>query len=776
MLVSLLWLEELLGMKLEIDRIKKDALSLGFEVEETTRLAPDHVVVGKIIAVKPHPRRTDLYVLRIRTNKELCIVSADTTIAVDDRVLVCPAGAVFKDQTIAPRDFDGVTSQGMLISEQELGLIDRSIGVIVLDKGKPGDSFAACFDDVVLDMSATPNRPDWLSVDGIARELAIRLAIDYNTHSVINRLPDVIPANKRGTFSLTLQDHRGCPRYTARLFQDIIVKESPFWIKWRLHCMGMNAVNNVVDITNIIMLLTGQPLHPFDHDLLKNGIIVRKARPNEIFVTLEGTELKLDPDDCVIADAGGPIALGGIIGSPRAQISKHTNRVVLESAYFDPKTIAHTSHRLGVTTEASMRFERGGDLYAVDGVSDLTGDWFEQYTSAKESYYVSAGKKGKPVTISFTPNRLNEVLALSLKKTEIKTILKKADVKITGTDIYTAHIPHFRRDLCIEEDIYEEVARIYGYMNIPEIRPGRWGGRVKPDADRKQEMAIRNRLVGQGFSETYNLSLIASSQAVQFGFGDFVTLKNPLNERFDALRPTLFIGLIDSVNYNLSQGNKSLKLFEIGNILLNQEPFQECRIGIVLGGKRYPDHWERCDERLDYYDVKGVVETLCCVLHVKDISFKAAPRTGFTQSTTILMAGKELGYLGSIDPLYCKEPYYYAELSLDRLLAMRSESCYIAPARFPANTRDLSFLVEKDVTVPRLMASIQKMGGPVLEKVTLFDYYKGKNLPERCKNLGFRLYFRAPDRTLNDKEVDTFVDKIELEITKRFNAKLRKKE
>jgi phenylalanyl-tRNA synthetase beta chain len=776
MLISMLWLEELLGASLEVDQIKKNALSLGFEVEETTHLAPGHVVVGKIIDAKPHPRRTDLQVLRIRTHKELCIVSADTTVSVNDRVLVCPAGAVFKDQTIAPRDFDGITSQGMLVSEQELGLIDRSTGVIVLEKGKPGDTFAACFDDVVLDMSATPNRPDWLSVDGIARDLAIRLAIDYSTRSVINRLQDVMQASKRGTFSLTLQDKQGCPRYTARLFQDIVVKESPFWIKWRLHCMGMNAVNNVVDITNIIMLLTGQPLHPFDHDLLKDGIIVRKARPNEPFITLEGTELKLDPDDCVIADNAGPIALGGIIGSPRAQISKTTNRVVLESAYFDPKTIAHTSHRLGVTTEASMRFERGGDLYAVDGVSDLTGEWLTQYAAAKEYHYVSAGKKGKSITISFTPDRLNEILALSLKITEIKTILKKADVKITGTSTYTAHIPHYRRDLMIEEDIYEEVARIYGYMNIPEIKPVRWGGRVQPDADRKQEMFIRNHLVGQGFSETYNLSLVASSQAAQMGFNDFVTLKNPLNERFDALRPTLFIGLIDSVNYNLSKGNRSLKLFEIGNILLNQDPFQECRIGIVLGGKRYPDHWARSDEHLDYYDIKGVVENLCCVLHVKDISFKAAPRTGFKQSATILIAGKELGYLGSIDPLYCKEPYYYAELSLDKILAMRSESCYIAPARFPANTRDLSFLVENDVTVPRLMASIQRMGGPVLDKVTLFDYYEGKNLPERCKNLGFRLHFRAPDRTLNDKEVDKFVDKIEMEITKRFNAKLRKKE
>jgi phenylalanyl-tRNA synthetase beta chain len=776
MLVSLIWLEELLNAKLDIEQIKKDALSLGLEVEGVTHNAPEHVIVGTIISAKSHPQRSDLQILRLRTDQEITIVSADLSIAPGDRVLVCPVGKIFQDQTIAPRSFDGIESQGILISEQELGLVEQSSGVIVLDRGKPGDPFSSLFDDIVLDMSTTPNRPDWLSVDGIAREIAIRLDMDYSKRSATNDIDNAVQTNKRGSFRLDLDDKKGCPRYTARLFKDIDLQESPFWMKWRLYCMGMNTVNNIVDITNMIMLLTGQPLHPFDHDLIKGGIIVRKARPNEVFITLEGTELKLDTDDCVIADEQGPIALGGIIGSQRAQISGKTGCVVLESAYFDPKSIAHTSRRLGVITEASTRFERGGDIHGVDGISQLTGAWLKKYADAEEYEYVATGEKGKHVDIPFSPERLNKTLALSLKKDEIQKILNKVNVEVTGTDPLTAHIPYYRRDLLIEEDIHEEVARIYGYMNILETMPDKWGGRVVVDENIKQERMIRSFLVGQGFSETYNLSLIAGSRLTQIGFTDFVSLRNPLNERFDALRPTLLIGLVDSINYNLSKGNRSLKLFEIGNILLPAEPFQECRIGIMLGGRRYIDHWEQKNEHLDYYDLKGTVENLCRIFHVKDIAFKVTPRYGFSQAATILLAGKELGYLGSIDPRYCRESYYYAELSRDRLFSSRSDTCYITPPKYPANTRDLSFLVDKAVEVPHLLASVRTMGGPILEQVTLFDYYEGRNIPERCKNVGFRLFFRAPDRTLNDNEVDKFVNKIETEITKRFSAKLRKKE
>jgi len=777
MLITVKWLEELLGKKLEVERLKRISLNLGLEVEEVTSLAPPDLRIGRIERLTPHPTLGNLTILQVKLNKRLQIVTAAKNVKKGDLVLVGPAGIKFNEQTIKEKDFKGVKSQGVLISEQELGLAESSTGVIILERGKPGALFKDFFDDLVLDMSTTPNRPDWLSVEGIAREMAVGLNINKAVRPAADRLLYASKqTNRRGSFKIEIKDLTGCPRYTARIFNNVEVKESPFWMKWRLHCMGMSHVNNIVDITNIIMLLTGQPLHPFDLDLLKGGIIIRKAKSGEKFTTLEGTKLTLTKDDLIIADDNGPIALAGIIGARCAQITENTKRVLLESAYFDPKYIAHTSRRLGLITEASMRFERGADISAVDKASLRSGELFKRYASAKEQEFLGEGEKGKAVRIKFSLDRLNKILSLTLTSDQVKSLLKKIDIQVSGRGKLLARIPHYRRDLRIEEDIYEEVARVFGYMKIPETMPQRWGGRVKIDRMRMYENNVKNYLLGQGYSEAYTLSLTASSRLLKSGFDKFVTIKNPLNERFDALRPTLFFGLLDCVNYNLSKGNRSLRFFEIGNILLPEDPFQERRLGLIVGGEQYPDFWNKRGEVIDYYDAKGIVESIFKLLHIKEIQFTEVTKRGFSQATTVQLAGKELGFVGCIESTLCKSPYYYAELHLEKILKLITETYYIPPAKYPANTRDLSFLVDIGVEVPRLIKMITEVGGPILEKVILFDYYKGENLPADKKNLGFRLYFRSPDRTLTDSEVDAFVKRIEEELSKKVDAKLRKKE
>ncbi len=775
MLVSTKWLEQLLGTTLDISTIKRTALNLGLEVEAEDNYAPMDIIIGRIENLKPHPSQKNLSILKIQTTRKVQIVTTAKNVKQGDLVLVGHAGSQLNGQTIVERDFNNVKSQGILISEQELGLAKESTGVIVLEKGSPGSLFKDIFDDQVLDMGTTPNRPDWLSIEGIARELSIGMGISPKISRYM-RFHALEQHSCARSFEVRIRDLQGCPRYTARIFDNVVLKESPFWIKWRLHCMGMKAVNNIVDSTNIVMLLTGQPLHPFDLDLIKGGIIVRKARNAEEITTLEGTTFKLDKNDLVIADKDGPIALAGVIGVQRAQISNSTKKVLLESAYFDPKGIAHTSRRLGLVTEASIRFERDADISIVERTSALTGEWFKTYACAREREFISVGKKRKLNTITFSLSRLNEILSLSLTTGQIKKILKKIDVHVTGTRTLCAKIPHYRRDLKIEEDIYEEVARIFGYMKIPETMPKGWGGRVIISKNHIHEETIRNYLVGQGFSETYNLSLIASTRLVDYGFDTFVRIKNPLNERFDALRPTLFLGLLDSVNYNLSKGNRSLKLFEIGNILLPEMPYQEKRLGAILGGKQYPNFWNQADELIDYFDAKGDVEGIFHLLHIDDVRFKETSLRGFSQAVTVQLSGKELGFLGCIDESLCKEPYYYFELALARVVSFVSEPFYLPPPKYPANTRDLSFLVSEKVEVPHMVELITKVGGPVLDRVILFDFYKGENLPPDTKNLGFRLYFRASDRTLTDKEVDGFIKKIEHELSGKFSATLRKKE
>ncbi len=773
MLVSIKWLEEILGTHLALETLKVVALNLGLEIESAESLAPAGIVLGQIQGIVPHPKQKNLKVLTIKTNKKVQIVTAAQNVKQGDFVLVVPAGTTFKGEEIKERDFEGVSSQGMLVSEQELGLAEKSVGVIVLEQGKPGVLFKEFFDDVVVDMKTTPNRPDWLSVMGIAQDLAIGLGISMKKlagHEPIKQI------NRMAGFKIRIQDLEGCPRYTARIFEDVSVGESPFATKWRLYCMGMNAINNVVDITNIVMLLTGQPLHPFDLDLLKGSILIRKAHEQEGFVTLEGTLLKLDKHDLVIADADGSVALAGVVGSKRAQISSATKRVLLESAYFNPKRVAHTSRRLGLKTEASMRFERGGDIWAADQASEQCRDLFKTHVKAQEVEFIGVGKKGKPTYVRFSRERLNAILSLRLTGSRIKALLAKAGVLVTGRNLLRARIPSYRRDLNIAEDIYEEVGRIYGYAKIPERAPQKWAAQALINKNLNYEEAMRSYLVGQGFSETYNLSLVASERLKEFGFSNFVKIRNPLSERFDALRPNLFVPLLDCLNYNLAKGNRSLKIFEIGNILLANAPYQEKRLGLLMGGERYPGYWAQDNELINYYDTKGVVETIFSFLHLKENSFKPANKSGLENALEVFYSGRVCGYLGQIQESLCKGQYFYAELALDSIWSYIVEPFYIPTPKFPANTRDLSFLVDEKVEVPLVIDLIVRVSGPVLEKVNLFDYYKGDNLPPGKKNLGFRLDFRAPDRTLTDQEVDGFVNKIAGDVMDTFGAALRTKE
>ncbi|MGD9379461.1 MAG: phenylalanine--tRNA ligase subunit beta [candidate division WOR-3 bacterium] len=776
MLFSIKWLEEFLRVKININKLEKVCLNLGLEVEDQIEYAPKGMVIGRITSLKPHPKEKNLDILNIKLEKPVQIVTAAKNLTVGDLVLVVPAGAELNGHPVEKKDFNGVQSQGILVSEQELGLAETSTGVIVLDRGKAGAPFTTYFDNLVVDVGATPNRPDWLSLEGIAREISGTLGIDYAKLSSLDRLYAPKQHNKAGAFKIRIKDIESCPRYTGRVFENVSVAESPFWLKWRLQCMGMKSINNIVDTTNLIMLLTGQPLHPFDLDLLKGGVIIRRAHAGEKFITLDGTALKLTKEDLVITDKEGPIALAGIVGAKRAQISQATRRVLLESAYFDPKRIGHTARRLGIMTDASMRFERGADIAIIDAASAMAGTLIKQHAGGQEKEFIALGKKASPKRVRFSLTRMNDLLSLNLSSKQVKDTLKKISIQVTGTTRMVAKIPHFRRDIWIEEDIYEEVARVYGYMRIPETEPRKWSGRAKMNKALEYEENIKNYLTGQGFDETYNLSLMSGRTLMQSGFSDFVRILNPLNERFDSLRPTLFFGLLDALKYNLSKGNKSLKLFEIGNILLSKSPFQERKLGVMLGGQRYEDLWQENDDRLDYYDAKGVLESILDVLRIKETSFKPAKKDGFDQGVVVRASGKELGFLGTIDASFCKEPYFYFELTLDSLYDMVSDPFYMPPPKFPANTRDLSFITAEDTQVPDMMNVVSRVGGPVLEKVVLFDYYKGKNLPVAKKSLGFRLHFRAPDRTLTDKEVDIFVKRITEEIMKTFNASLRTKE
>ncbi len=771
MLASVKWLEEILNTKLDIKALEKAANNLGMEIGQQYQYCPGDIVIGRIVKINPHPTLKNLNILDIKTTTHHQIVTSAMNIKVDDLVFVVPSGKKFKDKVVGERDFNGVKSTGMLVSEEEMGIAEKSTGVIVVDRGNEGAHFKDVFDDLVLDIKVNTNRPDLLSILGVAREFSLGLGIKF---SYKEKNPEQV--NHNDTAVVKIKDLDGCPRYTARIFEDVVIKESPFSVKWRLSCMGMKGINNVVDITNINMLLTGQPLHPFDLDLIKEPIIIRSAQKNEQFVTLEGTVFKLDEKDLVIADKNGPIALAGIIGARCSQITNSTRRILLESAFFNPRRIAHTRRRLGIQTEASMRFERGADLSMVDEVSRMTGENFKISAGAKEVKFISMGKKAKPKMIPFSRNRMNSILSLNLNTDEVKSLLIKSEIKVSGKNQLKAIIPHYRYDLQIEEDIYEELARIYGYMNIPDVIPGRWAITRIHDKSRAIIKFLKYYMNGMGFSETYNLSLVSSQRLNELGYSEFVKLKNPLSERFNSLRPTLFLGLLDAIQYNHSKGNYSLKLFEVGNVFLNPGFIQEKRLGAVLGGELYPNFWEKADQNINYFDAKGTVEMLFEALMIKNIEFLHHQQVGFSQAVKITSSDKELGYLGIIAPELCDREFFFFEISIDKILTLINEPFYNPPPKFPANIRDIAFLFDDNIEVPVVKNLINRVAGPIVEKVILFDYYKGKNLPAGKKNLGFRLYFKAPDRTLTDEEVDNFVKKIINEVITNFGAILRTKE
>ncbi len=771
MLISIKWLEELLNTKLDVRSLEKVANNLGMEVVQQIKYCPGDIVVGKITKVKPHPTLNNLNILDIKTSNHHQIVTSDRNIKENDFVLVVMSGKKFKEQVVTKRDFNGIESDGMLVSEEELGIAEKSTGVIILNNVTEGKHFTDIFDDIVLEVKVNTNRPDLLSVMGLAREFRLGLGIKFSP-----RQKTAEQVNHIDKSWVRVDDTEGCARYTAKIFENVKVKESPFSAKWRLFCMGMKGINNVVDITNINMLLYGQPLHPFDLDLLKPPVVVRRAKKNEQFVTLEGTVFKLSEKDLVIADRNGIIALAGIIGARSSQISSTTKRILLESAWFNPRLIAHTRRRLGIQTEASIRFERGADLSMVDEVSSITAEEFKACAEAIETKTISAGKKAKARTIIFSRNHMNAILSLNLSVEQIKNLLGKSEIRISGRNILKAHIPHYRSDLRIAEDIYEEVARIYGYMNIPDVLPARWAVTRIHDKSRSLIKFLKSYMVGAGFSETYNLSLVSSQRLQELGYGEFVKLKNPLNERFNALRPTLFLGLLDAVHYNLSKGNYSLKLFEIGNILLSSEPFQEKKLGAIMGGELYPNFWKNNDQKLTFYDAKGTVEMIFEALRIKEIGFLQYNYHGFSRVLKIIASDQELGYIGIIDKELCEREFFYFELSIDKIIPLISDPFYNPPPKYPANIRDLAFLCDETNEVPQMKTLITRVAGPVLEKVILFDYYKGPNLPPGKKNLGFRLFFKAPDRTLTDDEVDSFVDKIINEVSNNFGAVLRRKE
>jgi len=642
-------------------------------------------------------------------------------------------------------------------------------------------------DQTVFEVSVTPNRPDWLCHIGVAREIAALFSRDL-------KIPD-LTLNEDGSeveaqTSIDIEDPDGCPRYSGRVLTGIKIGASPDYVIERLESVGVRSINNVVDATNYVMLELGQPLHAFDyHRLTENRIVVRKAKKGEILETLDGQKRELIEEDLLICDGQGPVALAGIMGGLSSEVHDDTRDLLLESACFDPTTIRRSSKRFGLSTEASYRFERGtdpsGTARAVDRLAKLVSQW--SGGTVCKGVFDAHPKPEEPGTVSFSLDRVRSYLGIEISEEKITEILNSLELKPEiVNDNGTISVPPFRRDLKIEEDVIEEIARIFGYDNVPVSMPvGTTVPVMHLDMD-VLESELRKNMEGLGYSEAVTYSFIDHRDLSRIGLTGGpvpVSILNPISDEMEVMRTSLMPGLLKSAGNNARRQIEDIALYEIGRVFMPCEecilPEERVRLAGILVGSRYRKSWHTEETEADFFDIKGTVESLLNSRGISDISFNEMeiPYMQQGQSAWVMVGDKPLGPVGTVHPAV-REKYrlkHWAgcfELDLNHMESIEINPGYEPVPQYPGMLRDMAVVVPEAVSSIEVEESIRDTGQNLV-MVKLFDLYDGKGIPDGQKSLAYALTFQSGERTLTDDEVETSMKKIVSRLAKRFGAVLR---
>jgi len=637
--------------------------------------------------------------------------------------------------------------------------------------------------DSIFDIEVTPNRPDCLSVIGIAREAAA--ALKKNLKYPVIKPPK---AKLKDKTSIEIKDKELCPRYTGRIIKGVKVGPSPDWLTGKIGLMDLRPVNNIVDITNYCLFTMGQPTHAFDYDKLKGGITVRRARKGEEIVTIDDKKRVLDADMLVIADEEKPVALAGVMGSKDTEVTEKTTNILFESAYFNPISIRRTSRRLGLISESSYRFERSVDKGAITSASDMACELITKLCGGSAGPLADAGQKdAKNVKISLRAGKMKSVLGLSISAPAIKKILKSLQLEVKGAakKKLTVHVPSFRQDLKNEVDLIEEVVRVYGYDKLPSTMPTPVGHPTRIERSRRLCNIARETLASLGGCEIITYSLI-SKDDLKFvecpGSSDIVTLKNPLSMEQEVMRPTLIPGCLRAVSWNLNKGTKRMKIFEIGKAYLrSQKGFsEEESLSIAFTGDAARG-WHDREEPL-LFDLKGMLEALFEKFGIIDrVKFRSdgLPPVLTSAGGAMEIEGETIGYLGKVkkktlDNFDIKTDVALATLSMEKLFSyIKPEKKYRPMPKFPSAKRDLSIMVAKNVSHQTIVSIIKETGGSLVANVELFDQYLGAQIPKGSKGLAYSIEYRANDRTLTDEEVSGLHGKIMDSLARQLDAKIR---
>nr|HDN00834.1 phenylalanine--tRNA ligase subunit beta [Deltaproteobacteria bacterium] len=805
MLILTSWLKEFVHFTVPVETLAEDLTMKGLEVEEVEYfykgLTP--VTICAVKKIVTHSHASHLKVCTVTTGEqEFDVVCGAANVEKGMLTALARPGTVLSDgTTVKSSNVYGILSDGMLCSEAELGIGEDKTGILKLKPAsgcEPGKSLIDFMglSDWILDIAVTPNRPDCLSVLGVAREVSaiygIPLTIPQSTDPQINRSP-----NQQIPISIKLPEL--CGRYTAAVMEGVQIGPSPHWMAMRLQASGIRPINNVVDVTNYVLIERGQPLHAFDLDSLAGPVIeVRAARPGEKIKTIDGKHREIRPDMLVIADAERPVAVAGVMGGAETEVNDDTRRILLESAWFIPMQVRRTSKVLRTITESSYRFERGVDpegvlsaLYrTVELVSRITGG--RMVGEIKDIY----PKPYKPGYLALRPERVNRLLGTGLETGQIAQFLKRIgieldhidDQKIKGT------VPTYRLDLKEEVDLVEEIARLYGFPDIPTHVPRAGIATRAPYPSQELVERIRSILTSQGMTEVISYSFMSPAEIKVLGLDKndprmrMLNVQNPLNDDQSVMRTSIIPSLMETVARNQSRRNMDLGLFEIGTVFYAREagelPFEEQEIVGLYTGARYPESWSWPSEQVDLFDLKGVLQGLFQALGISGWKtlLKNADVPFYLQGTSASIVCKEnqvLGSFGQIDPDVLEfwdidGPVFIFELSFTALETAASKQLKFTPlAKYPAVERDIAVIVPDRLSAQDLLEYISSQGLDLLEEVRIFDVYRGKPVPEGSKSIGMRFTYRAFDHTLSDREVSEVHDPVVSSILQSFKASLR---
>jgi len=803
MKVSLNWLREYINVDLNINDLADALTMVGLEVEAFSDRNDylNSVVIGRIVEISPHPNADKLKLCFVDVGSNTIPVVCGAPNVKKDMLAPCalPGTRLPKGTILEKSVIHGEASEGMLCSEIELGLGAKSDGIMELGRNlSVGDPLnqALGLSEFVIEIDLTPNRPDCLSIIGTAREIAGIQKTKVKYPEI--RLPESFDDITNFT-SVTIMDPDLCPRYAASLVFDVTVGESPFWLQDRLISVGLKPINNIVDITNFVMMETGQPLHAFDFDrLAENRIVVRTAKKGETLTTLDGKERQLDPEMLMICDGEKPVAVGGVIGGLDSEIDDSTTRILLESAYFDPVCIRKTSKKTGLNTDASHRFERGvdpgGTITALNRATQLIAE-------------IGGGKliKGaideypNPIPdrmIVLSVKALNRRLGTRLDAIEIENYLKSIEFGVVKIDYDKLQVapPSCRVDISRFEDLTEEIARLYGYNNIETTYPLIPADHRQPSIKIDARDRIKSLMIGLGFAEAINYSFISklSCDRLELEPDDprrhMVDILNPLSEDQSVMRTSLIPGLLETMNYNISVQNRNLKLFEIGNVFYNtgqedSQPDEVEMLSCLWTGARVDSVWFSKEIDCDFYDLKGVVEELLMNLGIVNITFTRMPpescfytKPGY--SARIFVENDLIGLVGEIHPKVLrnydlKQTAFIFELNFDQLITLMPDTKSAQPIpKFPATARDITLIINKDIEAFKILKSVEILDEELVENFHLFDVFEGDPIPAGEKSISVRITYRSSNETLEDDKVNHIHKNITDRLIEEFDATL----